>query len=332
MRRLLPIALAMALAPQERQMLPHGPTLPANCSVGEVFILTGVTDVGLRECIAPDTWAQTRPSVGSMGSGAPGPTGATGPAGPTGPAGSTGSAGATGSAGSSGAPGIQGVPGPQGPTGPQGTAGSNGATGSQGIQGVPGPTGSQGIQGIPGPTGAQGPTGTPGTNGTNGATGPTGLQGIQGPTGPTGPAANTYVVLASDQTSALTTYANLTGLSWAIAANARQDITCKFVYSANAITTGLGIGWTGPAAPVLVGGQLVTGITTQTPGYTVVQGNDTGATTTASVATTGNYATFEGQWANGTTAGTMQMRFKSEVAIAAAIVVKAGSWCRFSTY
>jgi len=131
MRRVLLIALVLALAPQERQMLPHGPTLPPNCTPGEVFILTGVADVGLRECIADNTWAQTRPSAGSGG--APGPTGATGPAGPTGPAGAAGSNGATGTQGPTGATG------PAGPTGAPGNAGTNGTTGATGATGATGP-------------------------------------------------------------------------------------------------------------------------------------------------------------------------------------------------
>lgn len=121
--------VSLASAMQERQILPHGPTLPANCSVGEIFILTAAPDVGLRECIAPDTWAQTRPSPGSMGSGAVGPTGATGPIGPTGGVGPT---GAPGSPGGTGLQGLQGIQGPTGATGLQGGAGVTGATGATG--------------------------------------------------------------------------------------------------------------------------------------------------------------------------------------------------------
>lgn len=54
--------------------------------------------------------------------------------------------------------------------------------------------------------------------------------------------------------------------------------------------------------------------------------------TTASVATSGNVATFEGVWINGANAGNVQMRFKSEVAVASAIVIQAGSWCRYNVY
>lgn len=143
----------------------------------------------------------------------------------------------------------------------------------------------------------------------------------------------TYVVTTADVAStASTAYQNITGLSWSLSASTRYDIECKILYAASATTIGLGIGWTGPASPLLTSGRMVAGITTATVGGTVSVGNDTGAVTTASVATTNNHAFFEGFWSNGTTAGTLQMRFKPETATASGIVIKAGSWCKYSTY
>ena len=143
----------------------------------------------------------------------------------------------------------------------------------------------------------------------------------------------TYVVTTADVAStASTAYQNITGLSWSLAASTRYDIECKILYAASATTIGLGIGWTGPASPLLTTGQMRSGLTTATIGGTTSVGNDTGAVTTASVATTNNHAFFEGFWSNGTTAGTLQMRFKPETATASGIVIKAGSWCKYSTY
>lgn len=145
----------------------------------------------------------------------------------------------------------------------------------------------------------------------------------------TGP---TYVLLSANRTNATTSYADITDLVIPVAANTRYDIECKFIYSANATTTGLGIGWTGPAPPTLAGGIMTSGLTSATVGGTTSVGNDTGGVTTASVATSGNFATFEGVWSNGANAGNVQMRFKSEVAIASAIIIQAGSWCRYNAY
>lgn len=211
-------------------------------------------------------------------------------------------------------------------------ASTSGSSGPTGATGATGPTGATGVTGSNGSNGAAGATGPTGTNGTNGAAGAAGAAGAIGPTGPTGSDGTTYVVLASDRTNATTSFADITGLSWAVAANTRYDISCRFPYDANATTTGLGIGWTGPASPTLTRGQMVSPLTAQTVGGTVIIGNDNGSTTTASVATAGNVATFDGLWSNGANAGTLQMRFKSEIAVAAAIIIKAGAWCRYHVY
>lgn len=148
-----------------------------------------------------------------------------------------------------------------------------------------------------------------------------------------GAGGDTYVVLGSDVgSSASTAYQNITGLSWSLTASARYDIECHILYNASATTIGLGIGWTGPSSPTLTHGRMTAPLTTATVGGTIVVGNDTGAVTTSSAATTNNTATFEGTWANGSNAGTLQMRFKPETATSNGIVIKAGSWCKYSTY
>jgi len=143
---------------------------------------------------------------------------------------------------------------------------------------------------------------------------------------------STYVVLTADRVNATTSYANITDLSWPVAAGTRYDIECKFQYNANATTTGIGISWTGPASPTQTSGRMTSGLTTQTIGGTTIVGNDTGVATTASTATTNNSSVFEGFWSNGANAGTLQMRFRSEVAVTNAITIKAGSWCKYTTY
>lgn len=142
----------------------------------------------------------------------------------------------------------------------------------------------------------------------------------------------TYVLLTANRTNATTSYADITDLVIPVSANTRYDIECKIIYSANATTTGIGIGWIGPASPTLAAGIMTAGLTSATVGGTTVGGNDTGGVTTASVGTSGNVATFEGIWSNGANSGNVQMRFKSEVAVASAIVIQAGSWCRYNTY
>ena len=99
----------------------------------------------------------------------------------------------------------------------------------------------------------------------------------------------TYVVTTADSAStASTAYQNITGLSWSLAASTRYAIECEILYAASATTIGLGIGWTGPASPLLTTASMFSGLTTATVGGTTIVGNDTGAVTTASVATKAN--------------------------------------------
>lgn len=142
----------------------------------------------------------------------------------------------------------------------------------------------------------------------------------------------TTVILSADRTNATTSYADITDLVFSLAANTRYKISCIFKYDANATTTGIGIGWTGPASPTFVTGRMVSSITAATVGGTVSNGNDSGSVTTASAATTANSATFDGIWSNGSNTGNLQMRFKSEVAVASAIIIKAGSACDATIY
>ncbi len=298
-----------------------GPTLPALCSPGDVFVITNTP--GMYLCETVNVWV---PVGGSGSVGPTGPTGATGPAGPTGPTGADGAAGSTGATGPAGATGPKGDPGSAGATGATGPTGNTGSAGTPGATGPTGPTGNTGSAGSPGATGPTGPTGNTGTTGATGATGPT------GPTGSTGSDGNTYVVLTANRTNATTAYADITDLAVTVAASTRYDVTCLLPYAANATTTGIGVSWTGPASPTLTSGIMVSPLTAQTVGATTIIGNDTGSTTSASVATTGNVALFHGLWSNGANAGTIQMRFKSEVAVAGAIVIQAGAWCRTHTY
>lgn len=195
-----------------------------------------------------------------------------------------------------------------------------------------GATGATGPSGASGATGARGLTGDTGAAGGNGAQGVTGATGPSGPSGPPGSGSSTVTVLSGDRVNATTSYVNITDLSLSVAASARYLVDCILPYNASATTTGIGISWTGPASPALASGQMVAGLTAATVGGTTIAGNDTGGATTASSATSGNVATFRGVWSNGPNAGTLQMRFRSEVAATNAITIKAGGVCRWSAY
>lgn len=144
-----------------------------------------------------------------------------------------------------------------------------------------------------------------------------------------------YVVIGTDVASAKSNaYQNIANMSWPVAANTRYEVSCEIAYTASTKTIGIGIGWTGPAAPIVAFGSMTAGITQATLGGTVVQGNDTGYFTSASVwsSPTLNQASFHGTWSNGSNSGTLQMRFRPETATANGIIIKAGSWCKYTTF
>lgn len=83
--------------------LPHGNTLPATGSIGDLFyksdeeVIYSYTGTAWTAAVGPA--GPTGPTGATGGTGAQGPTGPTGATGPTGPTGATGPTGPTGAAG-----------------------------------------------------------------------------------------------------------------------------------------------------------------------------------------------------------------------------------------
>lgn len=170
-----------------------------------------------------------------------------------------------------------------------------------------GPQGSQGIQGIQG------------------------IQGTQGVQGVPGPSATTCVNKAADQAISTTTLADVTDLTFALAANTKYHFRFIAIFRSAATTTGIGFSVNGPATPTsLAVGVTITGtIASATAGYwgsyffTAYDGG--GLTTGVSATATDYVATVEGYIQTGATAGNIVLRCKSEVA-ASAVTVRAGSF------
>jgi hypothetical protein len=49
------VSLPVSGFAQDRQNIPSGASLPANCTVGDIFMKTGTTP-GLYSCLTTDTW------------------------------------------------------------------------------------------------------------------------------------------------------------------------------------------------------------------------------------------------------------------------------------
>jgi hypothetical protein len=62
----------------------------------------------------------------------------------------------------------------------------------------------------------------------------------------------TALYLTSAYTNATTTFSNVTGLAFAVAANANYRVRCDLDYQTSATTADLKIQWTGPATPTAV--------------------------------------------------------------------------------
>ena len=280
--------------------------------------------------------------------GEPGPKGDPGAKGDPGPAGPKGDPGSTGPAGPAstvpGPAGAQGIPGPQGLLGPQGPKGDTGAAGAQGQTGAQGPTGltgSQGPKGDPGIAGAQGPKGDPGVTGPTGqmgAQGPIGLtgadgspgqQGIPGPQGIQGPAGWQRTKLTADQTNSTVTLADATGLSFAVAANTDYEFEFLVPFQTAALTTGFALALNGPSSPTLLAVEIRVPIsgTTEVFRHTNLYNTEALGTSVDAI-NVPRLATIRGIVRNGSTAGTVIGRFRSEVA-ASAVVVKAGAVVRW---
>lgn len=138
-----------------------------------------------------------------------------------------------------------------------------------------------------------------------------------------------FVNKGSDQTFAATTFADVTGMGFAILANATYELEFDFIWQTATVTVGVGVAINGPASPVsiqgtalIVGGNPATTIgDVGSLGFTAY---DTGPlTTSAAVINTSYMARLNCIIANGGTAGTIIPRWRSETATNT--TVKAGS-------
>ncbi|HVE27285.1 MAG TPA: hypothetical protein VNC22_17890, partial [Sporichthya sp.] len=186
-----------------------------------------------------------------------------------------------------------------------------------------GPAGPTGSQGPTGPAGPQGPKGDPGTTGPQGPAGPT------GPTGPQGIPGWNRVKLTADVTNTTTSLADVTGLSFPIAASTDYEFEFLIAFQTAAITTGLALALNGPGTPTLLAARIEVPVSASTEIDRHTNTYNTEALGTAvDAANTPRLARITGVLRNGVTAGTLTARFRSEVA-GSAVVVKAGSIVRW---
>jgi hypothetical protein len=140
-------------------------------------------------------------------------------------------------------------------------------------------------------------------------------------------------IVTSAYTNATQSASNVTGLSFSIAANATNVITCQIVYQTSLATGGPNLIWTGPASPTAVAATMfIDGSGTAA----IVRGAAAHGTTFASTALSPTYGSFVTATdfalvttltvQNGSNAGTVQLQALASAA-STTITFQVGSSC-----
>ena len=136
--------------------------------------------------------------------------------------------------------------------------------------------------------------------------------------------------LSGDSASSSTSFADVTGMGFAVEASHVYHFRYVVFFNTNATSVGIRLAVNGPASPTLLklGGFISTGAGGQNDS-TIAQGSTTAYDTPVIITTTGPggtnaFAIIEGLFSNGVNAGTLILRHASETATATTI--EAGSF------
>lgn len=149
---------------------------------------------------------------------------------------------------------------------------------------------------------------------------------IDNPRGPRVVKLTSDVSGASDATS--TTIANITGLSFAVAALEEWEIEVWVIYTTAAATTGFMLTANGPASSSVFTGEVNGSSGASTNQIRMFAAYDGGSAFGNSTQPGNNFVSAKFTLRNGSNAGTFQLRFASEVA-SSQVIVKAGSFVKF---
>lgn len=141
--------------------------------------------------------------------------------------------------------------------------------------------------------------------------------------------------VSSDVINATTSFADITGLTWPVESGKHYNFEAHLFHIENASTTGARFGINGPTMTAMRGSGFsvfagsITAATFNAPTADVTA-VDTSmvAVTTSSAGTPQVALAIISGWINPSAAGTFAVRSQSEVAVAAGVTVKAGSWCQ----
>lgn len=126
-----------------------------------------------------------------------------------------------------------------------------------------------------------------------------------------------YAYLSSAISTTSTTYADVTGMSFTVEANKNYEFSCSVIYRSVVTTTGIGISLNGPSSPTALNGRSFNAY------------NGTGKTTGVQTANADTYGLFNASFRNGSNAGTLTLRYATEVS-GSAITLRAGTYCKIT--
>lgn len=137
-------------------------------------------------------------------------------------------------------------------------------------------------------------------------------------------------VAGSNYVNATTSFTDITGLTYPVESGKHYGFLACLFATNDATTTGAQIGINGPAMTLIqLADQSV--VTTSATAAALSAGQATALDTAVSVQTTGSTTARMlqiGGYFNPSAAGTFALRGKSEVAVAAGLTIKVGSWLR----
>lgn len=140
------------------------------------------------------------------------------------------------------------------------------------------------------------------------------------------------LLVTSDVTNATTSFADITGLTYAVKSGKRYTFEAHLTHQTNATTTGSRFGVNGPASPTVLMASQISGETPGIAATNIAIGSATAYDTAMAESTTGPGATNALAIVMGyiqpSADGTFALRCASEVAVAGGLVIKAGSWMR----
>lgn len=142
----------------------------------------------------------------------------------------------------------------------------------------------------------------------------------------------TTVRTTGDISNNTTAYTDVTGLSWSVSASTNYEYSCSVIVDTAATTTGAQFGINGPASPTALTSTFnVASSATAVQMYSHTAYNSATSVPTASQGAVRTIYEFNGDFKNGTNAGTLAMRYRSEIA-SSAVNVRTGSYCQYRTY